>query len=118
MGLLDDAIHEHLELKRLRASERPEAAPRPETTLDPSAEGDPLTADGDAAQVRLPPEHRDEAATETAATRDAAGVTEETAELDMRAELGDNLDLGPDPAPHPGRHAGPGVVDQDVPDAQ
>jgi hypothetical protein len=119
MGLLDDAIREHLELKRLRASERPAAAPDPGTTLDPSARGDPAGADGDAGQVRLPPEHRDEAAAATAATRGAGGVTEETAELDMHAELGDNLDPASDPAPHPDRHApGPRVVDQDAADAQ
>jgi hypothetical protein len=119
MGLLDDAIREHLELKRLRAPERPGAAPDPGTPLDPRAGGDPIGADGDAAHDRLPPEPRDEAAAETAATRDAAGVTEETAELDMRAELVDDLDLAPDPAPLPDRHApGPIVGEQGEADAQ
>jgi hypothetical protein len=119
MGLLDEAIREHLELKRLRASERPGAAPDPGTTLDPRGGGDPVGADGDAAHDRLPPEHRDESAAEAAATRDSAAGTQETAELDMHAELVDNVDLAPDPVPRPDRHVlGPGVVDQGQADAR
>jgi hypothetical protein len=119
MGLLDDAIREHLELKSLRASERPEAAPDQGATLDPLPAGDPVAPGGDAAHERLAPELRDETAAETAATRDAASVTEETAELDMHAELGGNLRGRADPTPRPHHVAPwPGAVDRDPGDAR
>jgi hypothetical protein len=119
MGLLDDAIREHLELKRLRASEGPEAAPDQGGALDPLPWGDPIAADGDPAHDRLPPEHPDEAIPETAPTGGDADATEETAELDMHLELGGNPGGADDPAACPDPLGpGPGVVDQDRTDAR
>jgi hypothetical protein len=119
MGLLDDAIREHLELKRLRASEGPEAAPGQGGALDPLPGGDSIADDGDSAHDRLPPEYPDEAIRKTALTEDAADATEETAELDMHVELGDDLGGAGDPAAclDP-LGPGPGVVDEDRTDTR
>lgn len=118
MGLLDDAIREHLELKRLRAAEEPEATPYEGATLDPLPGDDPVVPDRDAAHDGLPPELWDETAPERAATSNAPSTTEETAELDIQAELGRDLGASADPAPRPDRVAPlPGAVDQERADA-
>ncbi len=69
MGMLDDAIREHLELKRLRGADPGEVAREQREALDPPAE----TAQ---------PEH----------DSDFPNVGQETAELDMRAVLEEDPD--------------------------
>jgi hypothetical protein len=103
MGLLDDAIRDHLELKRLRgadpgevAREQREAldpvpgadaaagqdwAPAPDD-LDPGANGETLPAA--ATPAAAPAYSEDAEAAPAAGSRDSAGVGQETVELDMQ----------------------------------
>jgi hypothetical protein len=102
MGLLEDAIREHLELKRLRGADPSEVAREQHEALDPpagqrphAAVEDPAAAgerEGDAAGPELDadgaatgehPGDGQEAPTATASSQ----VGEETAELDMQAVL-------------------------------
>jgi hypothetical protein len=86
MGLLDDAIREHLELKRRRGADPSEVAREQREVLDTSYEpqGDPDVDDhGDAISAVADAE----AATMTPEEPAVAG---ETAELDMRTVLADD----------------------------
>jgi hypothetical protein len=105
MGLLDDAIREHLELKRLRGADPGEVAREQREALDPDAHA---TADDDAAAAReanaageavsanasgetavgvTPAADVLPSASELARSEDFADVVPETAELDMRSVL-------------------------------
>jgi len=111
MGLLDDAIREHLELKRLRGADPGEVAREQHEALDPVP--DPRDAsDGDAVAVdEVEPGDVAGSAPVAGATRDAdpasssnpeesadlSEVVQETAELDMRTVMDE--------------HAGDAVVD-------
>ena len=98
MGLLDDAIREHLELKRRRGADPGEVAREQrevlETPEEPSA---PESLAGDTAEAPVhPAADLDEQPLEAEPAEDAsAGLVEqaqapgETAELDMRSVLGE-----------------------------
>lgn len=96
MGLLDEAIREHLELKRRRGGDPSEIAREEREALDPVFPGTAAPADeapeGEAARLGDPvamgdPAH--EPAPEPAAEAgDFSSVGEETAELDMQSVLG------------------------------
>src|SRR6516164_1302102 len=80
MGLLDDAIREHLELKRRRGADLGEVAREQREALDDPL--DPETGrieDPSSSGSAAAPQHADDAA--------ASNVLEETAELDMRSVL-------------------------------
>ena len=96
MGLLDEAIREHLELKRRRGGDPSEIAREEREALDPVFPGTAASADAapeaEAAPVGEPPVMDDpvpDPAPEPAApARDFSSVGEETAELDMQSVLG------------------------------
>jgi hypothetical protein len=104
MGLLDDAIREHLELKRLRGTD-PGLVSRKESEVFGPVRGE-QSADDDgeiavpedlASEDILPAEH------DTAESEGFSNVGQETAELDMRTVLDDAPDgggalAGPTPA--------------------
>ena len=122
MGLLDDAIREHLELKRRSGADPGVIAQDEHEALDPifpeepspdpdgGASPDSAAEDapgGDGVEVVQPLE-TDEAVTDAAALpdgappppegdADSANVVQETAELDMRQVLDEDTD-GEDPA--------------------
>jgi hypothetical protein len=111
MGLLDDAIREHLELKRLRGADPGEVAREQREALDPvprephADQDDPGednvpssalgndTADVGEAEVAAESLHegRDHGAPQPARGEDFPHVGQETAELDMRTVLGGEL---------------------------
>jgi hypothetical protein len=112
MGLLDDAIREHLELKRQRGADPGEVAREQHEALDPvPREPDALAAtdvpaesveshDAPEAGVMaggVPEDMPDEAVAETP----AGAVSGETVELDMRAVLGSEEDRPADAAGAP-----------------
>jgi hypothetical protein len=82
MGLLDDAIREHLELKRRRGADPGEVAREQREALD-----DPL--DPEAWRVEDPSPPGSAAAPQPAAD---SNVLEETAELDMQSVLDQRVD--------------------------
>jgi hypothetical protein len=85
MGLLDDAIREHLELKRRRGADPGELAREQREALD-----DPL--DPEAERIEDPPSLGSAAAPQLAADAAASNVLEETAELDMQSVLDQRAD--------------------------
>jgi hypothetical protein len=93
MGLLDDAIREHLELKRRRGADPGEVAREQREVLDVVPEASPEaleTASPDAApqtDASLGPAPADVGAAEPIAEQPALG---ETAELDMSSMLSDD----------------------------
>jgi hypothetical protein len=107
MGLLDEAIRDHLELKRRTGADPSELARAEREALEPVFPGEPL------------PEHQHEEAgagfedhAEGALAADApapeaedqivAGIGEETAELDMQAVLEQDARLAEASERHPG----------------
>ena len=76
MGLLDDAIRDHLELKRLRGADPGEVAREQREALEPDTRGESVAV-----------EEEPETAAEEHAAEDASNVAEETAELDMSSVL-------------------------------
>jgi hypothetical protein len=118
MGLLDDAIREHLELKRRRGADPGEVAREQREALEPIVlDGDRREASDAAAADELAPDHAQaesagasadvasapgeyaEAAQPAEATDPAYGG--ETAELEMRSVLGEEAEApaGADPSP-------------------
>jgi hypothetical protein len=102
MGLLEDAIREHLELKRLRGADPTEVAREQHEALDPPPGQEPTAAvedhsdagvpqtdadgpalDGDAPTTADHPDH----APEALAAGDFSQTAQETAELDMEQLL-------------------------------
>jgi hypothetical protein len=82
MGLLDDAIREHMELKRLRGADPSEVARQEQDALGPVLhEDDALQDDDDSTELSQP-----------ALDLDFANVGQETAELDMRTVLEEEQD--------------------------
>jgi hypothetical protein len=77
MGLLDDAIREHLELKRRRGADPGEVAREQREALDAVVAGEPVPSDG---AVGAQP------------GSDFSSVGQETAELDMQAVLDEDPD--------------------------
>jgi hypothetical protein len=99
MGLLDEAIREHLELKRRRGADPSAIAREEREALAPVFPDEALDDDGAAAVEQpetpdiAPPTVPVEAPTyEHAELGDLSAVGQETAELDMRAVLDGDLD--------------------------
>jgi hypothetical protein len=127
MGLLDDAIREHLELKRLRGADPGEVAREQREALDPvprdaHAEQDddgehndlsPALGDdgGDVGKIEKSPgaisEGDEHGAHQPVRGAGFSHVGQETAELDMRTVLGGELSA-PQNDPVPVRQAGDG----------
>jgi hypothetical protein len=104
MGLLDDAIREHLELKRLRGADPGMVAREEHEAFGPVGGGESTNADddsaahGDAAVESALPAEDDRTQTPLPdQVQDFSNVGQETAELDMRAVLDD--ESGHDIAP-------------------
>jgi hypothetical protein len=127
MGLLDDAIREHLELKRRRGADPGEVAREQHEALDPvprerSADaedgGSPAEQGGevDAVHARGAGERTGSAGSEPALTADPSGpadaaVVGETAELDMRSVLeGDGGDAAASEPEQPLQPGGDGPL--------
>jgi hypothetical protein len=85
MGLLDDAIREHLELKRRRGADPGEVAREEHEALD-----DPLHPG--AGRIEDPSSLGSTAARQPATDAPASNMLEETAELDMRSVLDQRAD--------------------------
>jgi hypothetical protein len=98
MGLLDDAIREHLELKRLRGAD-PGMVSREEREVFGVVRREESTHDG---EVNAPKDLADEvvptAGPDPAQPEGFSNVGQETAELDMRAVLEDAVDHDVAPA--------------------
>jgi hypothetical protein len=111
MGLLDDAIRDHLELKRLRGADPGEVAREQREALEPDLRGEPVAGGEELATAVEHPgaEHNGETlpvrpspavtptstadpvrAPQPAHTPHSSEVAEETAELDMQRVLGEN----------------------------
>jgi hypothetical protein len=107
MGLLDDAIREHLELKRRRGADPGAVAREERDALEPLFEQEPAP-DAEAAGPHEAPEV-DEPFAEDEHVPPAAPATlgQETAELDMAAVLEADLHEGHqgDPIAHQALHA-------------
>jgi hypothetical protein len=139
MGLLDDAIREHLELKRLRGADPGEIARLEREALGPVRRGveaaapaepnggaEPLEL-GDAAEqgqerIAEPAPADREPRAETAAEADVSSAQQETAELDMSTVVDDDEHGMPAstaaaegelrPRPDEPRPAGPGIEEE------
>ena len=104
MGLLDDAIREHLELKRLRGAAPGLVAREEHEAFGPVRGGEPASTDdidtpGDLPAASIPP--TEDAPMQTSRPNDAQGfsnVGQETAELDMRTVLDDESSRDASPA--------------------
>ncbi|HEY5286478.1 MAG TPA: hypothetical protein VIJ50_05190 [Solirubrobacteraceae bacterium] len=96
MGLLDDAIREHLELKRLRGADPGLVAREERDALGPVPRRDDDAEKSGAIHAEaLPPID----ATSTADLVDSASVGQETVEINMEAELASENDFDSTSAP-------------------
>ncbi len=110
MGLLDDAIREHLELKRLRGADPGLVAREEHAAFGPVRDDEPTGTDDDGAapgdlvgEGSSPTEGGSVQTSQPDQAQGFSNVRQETAELDMRTVLDD--EPGYDLAP-----AGPGAV--------
>jgi hypothetical protein len=100
MGLLDDAIREHLELKRLRGADPGLVSREASEALGPTHGGEPAdTGDDIAASDDLAGEDAPSAADDSGQAERFSNVGQETAELDMRTVLEDESDAPTSSAP-------------------
>ena len=123
MGLLDDAIRDHLELKRRRGADPGEIAREEREALEPIFPDEPRPAalDGEPHAAPLLDEEapQGDPLTAAAAAADAraeiATISEETAELDMEAVLAQDERLAAEAAqaPHPAPGVQPGATVED-----
>ncbi len=90
MGLLDDAIRDHLELKRRRGADPGEVAREEREALDVGPE--PLDDSAFAEPSSEPTPEMDEPVAPSSSEGAETTVSGETAELDMRTVLGDEGD--------------------------
>jgi hypothetical protein len=74
MGLLDDAIREHLELKRRRGADATEVARQEQEAFGPPRRGDFEPAQGATATAEAPEDHDEPALDEPAAFADEPGL--------------------------------------------
>lgn len=112
MGLLDDAIREHLELKRLRGADPSDVAREEDAALGPvhrRDEPDPDTSPEDQA-VATHPEEPLPQATDVPSPSDSS-TGQETVEINMEAELAGS-DHAYAPSGHPARTAQVGHPDR------
>jgi hypothetical protein len=97
MGLLDDAIRDHLELKRLRGADPGEVAREQKEALTPV-----LADDAESAEDEPVLELEDFNIEPTLPTApEPAHGGQETAELDMRTVLGEEQGASPEPSADP-----------------
>jgi hypothetical protein len=92
MGLLDDAIREHLELKRLRGADSGEVARLEQEALGPIRGTQPHPEDHDDDDldvVDVPAALAEELADADVQAEDVADTRQETAELDMQMYMED-----------------------------
>ena len=115
MGLLDDAIREHLELKRLRGADPSDVARAEQDALGPvhreqgsepdkppsGQTGDSSTGDGLSSSEPEPVSEPD------ASVSTSAHGSQETVEINMEAELASEGDLDPSPTAQRDAHARP-----------
>jgi hypothetical protein len=112
MGLLDEAIREHLELKRRRGGDPSEIAREEQEALapvfgeapNPAANGTPQ----EAADAEASGHSQDQPASPAAHDDDFTSVGQETAELDMQAVLGMEEMLTEEHSAPPPLDPGPG----------
>ena len=97
MGLLDDAIREHLELKRLRGAD-PALVLRQEREVLRSESGGTAGGSRNDTQAPVTGGDIDDARPDGASQTADASRSQETAELDMRALLQEEPDRAPIPA--------------------
>ena len=110
MGLLDDAIRDHLELKRRRGADPGEIAREEREALEPIFPDEPRPAAFDEEPQAAPMLDEEApqgdpltaAAAAAEAPAEVATISEETAELDMEAVLAQDERLAAEAqAPHP-----------------
>jgi hypothetical protein len=106
MGLLDDAIREHLELKRLRGADPGVVAREEQDALGP-VPGRGESAYADEADATPDVTHDDDAfrAPDATVTVDSGSVGQETVEINMEAELASEGDPDPSPTVQQDTHA-------------
>jgi hypothetical protein len=109
MGLLDDAIREHFELRRRHGADPSEVLSKEQEALGPAAtragdaspaEGEPLfatepsLADGEVTGGHMTAEDRRRERREADRDADDPYLSQETVELDMRAVLDEDASVG------------------------
>ena len=109
MGMLDDAIREHLELKRLRGADPVEVAREEHEALDPVPRDERASPDLDLEGVEEQPGGAPEAAGDLESSDDLR----ETAELDMRTLLDEDQRPPDAPAPSGSTHDEPEAPDEE-----
>jgi hypothetical protein len=102
MGLLDDAIREHLELKRLRGADPGVVAREEKDALGPVPRRGEASYEDEAGDGSSLAPHDDEArpapdAPSTADSAESGSVGQETVEINMEAELASEGDFDPSP---------------------
>jgi hypothetical protein len=112
MGMLDDAIREHLELKRLRGADPSEVARQEHDALAPVRRRTELPHEEEAGPQAAGDEPAVEAGASALDVPDADGETaggggQETAELDMDRELTGESPASEPPAPQAAGRAAP-----------
>jgi hypothetical protein len=100
MGLLDDAIREHLELKRLRGADPGTVAREEQDALGPVPRRGDAEYEDEADRAPSPTAHEDEALRASdshpaADSSDSGSVGQETVEINMEAELASDGDFAP-----------------------
>jgi hypothetical protein len=114
MGLLEDAIREHLELKRLRGADPAEVAREQREALEPPT-GDAPTAlvenhagvseDGTDTDSHEPAaEQRADEVPQPSPASEPSHASQETAELDMNSLMAEETSIGDEVAPPEGSH--------------
>jgi hypothetical protein len=129
MGLLDDAIREHLELKRRRGADPEEVAREQHEALEPvastveanDAPGSDTAPSMDAVtgapeNQAIDPAVQVSQSGRTAPMTASTGVPEETAELDMSSVLGDDANHV-SAAPHPAANEAADSLEWEMPAA-
>lgn len=99
MGLLDDAIREHLELKRLRGADPGAVAREEQDALGPvRREGEAGHSGQDGNEHKASPEADGSFSpdSESAPVADSLPAGQETIEINMEAELAAGTDFGPE----------------------
>jgi hypothetical protein len=100
MGLLDDAIREHLELKRLRGADPGVVAREEQDVLGPARREGDVEHDGqESAETEVPPDTGGSfySDSESARAADHWPSSQETIEINMEAELVAGSDSGHEP---------------------
>ncbi len=115
MGLLDEAIREHLELKRRRGADPGEIAQAEHEALEPIFPEEPVPTDGaaepqaemaadapayagDEGDLVAEPREVESAEERAPEERDFSNVGQETAEIDMQAVLDGDVDYALEPS--------------------